>query len=218
MTRLAVDWVSVKEACQILGVHETTLRRWTDEGRISAFRTPGGHRRYRRADLLAFLARGQNVPAEGGVDHLARLALSATRQELGRRLPGEPWRARYRTREEALRASGRQLLGLLVHFAARPGDGESYLHSARQIMRRYGEEAVQMGLSAAETARAFLVFRQSIMQALAQSLDRPPAGDPEGWQILQRAGRFFDELLVATLERYGPGGHAPALPDKEATG
>ncbi len=31
------------------------MRKWTDSGRVSSFKTPGGHRRYRRADLDQFL-------------------------------------------------------------------------------------------------------------------------------------------------------------------
>ena len=31
------------------------MRKWTDSGRIPSFKTPGGHRRYRRADLDGFL-------------------------------------------------------------------------------------------------------------------------------------------------------------------
>jgi len=31
------------------------MRKWTDSGQVSSFKTPGGHRRYRRADLDQFL-------------------------------------------------------------------------------------------------------------------------------------------------------------------
>ena len=59
-------WVSLGRACKQLGVNESTLRRWADEGRIRSFRTPGGHRRYKRADLDAFLERsGPGKPARG---------------------------------------------------------------------------------------------------------------------------------------------------------
>ena len=38
--------VSVSEAAKILGVSESTLRRWDKEGRIVPTKTEGGHRRY----------------------------------------------------------------------------------------------------------------------------------------------------------------------------
>jgi len=38
-------------------VAQSTIRKWSDQGRVPAFYTPGGHRRYRRADLDKFLER-----------------------------------------------------------------------------------------------------------------------------------------------------------------
>lgn len=42
-------------AAELLNVHPDTLRRWADEGRVPVFRTPGGERRFRRADLKVLL-------------------------------------------------------------------------------------------------------------------------------------------------------------------
>lgn len=44
------------EAAEILGVHRDTVTRWSDEGRLACWRTPGGQRRYRRSDVDALLA------------------------------------------------------------------------------------------------------------------------------------------------------------------
>ncbi len=51
-------WVGMRRACEILGVNQSTPRHWTDSGRVPAFLTPGGHRRYREADLFALNERG----------------------------------------------------------------------------------------------------------------------------------------------------------------
>ena len=220
-----MDWVGVKEACSLLGVHEATLRRWTDQGLLQAFRTPGGHRRYRRRDIEAFMTAHQQAalpahPAGGAggparVESLARRTLSETRRELRVRLSSQAWRPRYRNRENDLKASGRELVGLLIQYAAREHPKEALLEQGRATLRRYGREAAQLGLSVPETARAFLVFRQTILDAIGRSLEHPPTADPDGWRVLRRAGRFLDELLVATLEGYAevsrataPGGQA----------
>jgi excisionase family DNA binding protein len=51
------DWLTVGQAARYLGVAQGTIRKWADQSRIPAFYTPGGHRRFRRADLEAFLGR-----------------------------------------------------------------------------------------------------------------------------------------------------------------
>ena len=51
------DWLTLGQAARFLGVAQSTIRKWSDQGRVPAFYTPGGHRRFRRSDLDAFLAR-----------------------------------------------------------------------------------------------------------------------------------------------------------------
>lgn len=43
---------SVREVAERLGVHVSTIRRYESTGQLRpVFRTPGGHRRYRLADI-----------------------------------------------------------------------------------------------------------------------------------------------------------------------
>jgi excisionase family DNA binding protein len=49
------DWLTLGQAAKYLGVAQSTIRKWSDQGRVPAFYTPGGHRRYRRSDLDRFL-------------------------------------------------------------------------------------------------------------------------------------------------------------------
>jgi excisionase family DNA binding protein len=51
------DWLTLGQAAKFLGVAQSTIRKWSDQGRVPAFYTPGGHRRYRRRDLETFLER-----------------------------------------------------------------------------------------------------------------------------------------------------------------
>jgi len=51
------EWLTLGQAARFLGVAQSTIRKWSDQGRVPAFYTPGGHRRYRRADLETFLDR-----------------------------------------------------------------------------------------------------------------------------------------------------------------
>ena len=51
------EWLTLGQAARFLGVAQSTIRKWSDQGRVPAFYTPGGHRRFRRGDLDAFLSR-----------------------------------------------------------------------------------------------------------------------------------------------------------------
>ena len=44
------------EACRILCIHSNTLRRWSEQGMVKAYRVgPRGDRRFRRDDVAALL-------------------------------------------------------------------------------------------------------------------------------------------------------------------
>ena len=49
--------LTVREVARLLHIHPNTLRRWSDRGRIRAYRiTPRGDRRFKRGDIAHFLA------------------------------------------------------------------------------------------------------------------------------------------------------------------
>src|SRR6266513_3944008 len=60
------DWLTLGQAAKFLGVAQSTIRKWSDVGRVPAFYTPGGHRRYRRGDLETFLERSGPGGRESG--------------------------------------------------------------------------------------------------------------------------------------------------------
>src|SRR5919202_4652938 len=60
------EWLTLGQAAKYLGVAQSTIRKWSDLGRVPAFYTPGGHRRYRRSDLDAFLERSGPGGREAG--------------------------------------------------------------------------------------------------------------------------------------------------------
>jgi excisionase family DNA binding protein len=59
------EWLTLGRAASYLGVAQSTVRKWSDSGRLAAFYTPGGHRRFRRSDLDAFLSGSRSAPLRG---------------------------------------------------------------------------------------------------------------------------------------------------------
>lgn len=60
------DWLTLGQAAKFLGVAQSTIRKWSDQGRVPAFYTPGRHRRFLRSDLEEFVDRSGPAAAEGG--------------------------------------------------------------------------------------------------------------------------------------------------------
>lgn len=48
-------FLNVSEAADFLGVSAASLRKWSDDGLVPVYRTPGGQRRFSAGDLEAFL-------------------------------------------------------------------------------------------------------------------------------------------------------------------
>jgi excisionase family DNA binding protein len=66
------------QAALYLGVSLATIRRWTDAGHIACYRTPGGQRRFSRAQLDGFITsmtqEGPTVSVEARQAGAARVA------------------------------------------------------------------------------------------------------------------------------------------------
>ena len=74
-------WVTLGRACEILGVDESTLRRWADAGRLRVYRTPGGHRRFSLANLEELVS-GEGRSASA--NQIGRMAFARIRRQLNR--------------------------------------------------------------------------------------------------------------------------------------
>ncbi len=59
---------STSEVARYCHVTADTIRKWAEAGKIHVFKTPGGHRRIRREDLVQFL-RNNNIPIHIELDN-----------------------------------------------------------------------------------------------------------------------------------------------------
>jgi excisionase family DNA binding protein len=135
------DWMTLGQAAKFLGVAQSTLRTWSDHGRVPTFYTPGRHRRYRRGDLEAFLVRsgsgrGQTGPPvlliddDNGMRQLVRLELEREGYDVQEAGSAEEGLAAIETRKPEL-----VLLDVMMPHA----DGWEML---RQIQERYGAGSI----------------------------------------------------------------------------
>ena len=55
-----VDLLTSGEVAEMFDVDRKTVIRWALTGSLPSFKTPGGHRRFYRADIQAWLTGGQS--------------------------------------------------------------------------------------------------------------------------------------------------------------
>lgn len=83
------EYITPAETARILGVHPQSLRRWEKEGKIKAYRTPGGQRRFLKTEIERLSGREQAIRTIC----YARVSTSSQRDDLERQ--SEYLRERY---------------------------------------------------------------------------------------------------------------------------
>lgn len=198
------EWINLGDAADFVGVHPTTMRAWADKGEIPSQRTPGGHRRFRRQDLEAWLE-AQSHSQQAGAQLIMQNTLGQARLKLTEgSLNGQEW---YQQLDEKLRSdhqqSGRRLLQLIMRYASANGRDEAALDEARQIGRNYEAVGRSNGLSLTDTIRAYLFFREFLFQTIYDMTEATGSGSPTDWGKIRRlAGKFTDEVLLALVEAH----------------
>ena len=54
-----MKYLNSKEVGMIMGVHVSTVKRWTDAGKLPCYQTPGGHRKFILSHINEFLAKNK---------------------------------------------------------------------------------------------------------------------------------------------------------------
>jgi len=201
----ADQWLSLSRAAAFLGVHPGTLRAWADRGEVPAHRTPGGHRRFWRADLEARLAAERRQQPRPDIQIVIHSALGRARMETsGGSLDEVPWYRRFdEPAREQHRKLGRELLGLLLRYLSDTAGREELLAEARRHGRRYGRLSRHLGLALDDAVRAFLYFRDTLADSvigLAETLDPRLA---HNWaDTFRQINTFTNEVLLAMIQAY----------------
>lgn len=193
------EMLSISEASRLLGVNEATLRQWTDEGKIDAFITPGGHRRYSRADLKKFTHASQkSVSVKELAGHigettprhreLGRMSLELARQSAD--TAGE--------QHKQLAALGRRLLYLISSYMSETSKRAETMSQAKEAGIGFGQLLASMDIPVTDAVQAFLLHREPILQAATDLMARREPGIRIA-ESIALANRFMDETLVCMI-------------------
>ena len=201
-------WLTIHEACAFLGVDQSTLRRWSDSGKVPVFRTPGGHRRYAEADLRALVGEGPKLQERPCVSRqtITDRSLCGYEDDYLRVMRERPWfRAYGGATQEEHRRLGRRLVDLAVRYASAPAtaaDRASLLDEALQIGEHYGRNGAAYGLSTSETVEAFIYFRFPVVQAVTALIEEQGLAVRRAIRLYAEINQFLDQVLVATVQAH----------------
>lgn len=200
--RLDGEWLSLSAAARLLGVHPSTVRSWSDQGALPVYRTTGGHRRYKRkeVELWAQASRETRI-----VEPFTAMqsAVSQIRFHIADgRLEAEPWYQKLdQEARMQYRLGGMSLVnGLLAFLAA---DGQEARSEAYAIGYEYASRARRYQLSYVEATRAFLFFRDILIEAIMQVYEGANIPSGIAWvDMLHKINTFTDEILLNLLDTY----------------
>jgi hypothetical protein len=192
----------------MLGVDPSTLRRWSDSGKVPVFRTPGGHRRYVEADLRRLIGDEPRAAHRPRISQqtLTDRSLSGYEEEYLRAARERPWYRSYATEnQDEHRRLGRRLVDLAVRYAAmapNAGDRASLLLEGRQIGEHYGRSGAEHGLTPADTVEAFLYFRYPVFRAVTSMIEEDDVATRRAVRLFSEISHFMDQVLTATIQSY----------------
>jgi len=193
--------VTIGQAARILGVSEVALRYWTDEGRIKAFVTPGGHRRYSKTELQNFISFHQNaVGVKELIDEIE--ATSKLHKEIVcTSLVTKEWYAQLsREKTTALSHLGREMLNIIIGHLNEPNETLRFLGYARKVGQGFGEALAGLKLSLTDSVEAFILHRDPIMKAVTHFIDRREAHTGTIVEAIPVITRILDEALLSLVE------------------
>ena len=185
------QWLSLRDACRLLDVSNTTLRQWADNGYLRVYRTPGGHRRFLRDDVESFANSPGQAREQGRGDAIEGSALRKIRRNLNRNdVLQQPW---YQSVEEGgkvrMRLFGRRLLSLLLQETGPRRRRQELLVEAHLLGREYGTEMSERGVTLKDTIEAFVFFRTMVLDST----------NPSSWSRIIEAA---DRVLVGLADSY----------------
>ena len=200
---LTTRWITLGQACKLLGVNESTLRRWADAGHVRSFRTPGGHRRFSEEDLRSLVA-GQAPASREPYTGISNLALARIRRRLQRgRSQSANWYSGLDEEErEQMRPLGRRLVNLVSEYLTSGNRRGGVLEEARGVAREYGRIVVRDGLSLRDALEGFTFFRKMLDEAAQEEAQKSDLTVEKALELWELLSNLEDQVLLSVAESY----------------
>lgn len=196
------EWLSLSEVADLLGVHPSTVRSWSDRNRLPVVRTEGGHRRFKRSDVELWMQSHQ-ADGPGDIAQVVQSALRRTRLQISEgALEQEDW---YQKLDDdarmQYRLSGRFLLQSLMSYLGSSGDSANA--EARSLGYEYASRARSFNLTLLEAMNAFLFFRNMLLESLLPVYEAAAVSSPGVWSnMVRKITSFTDQVMLTLLETF----------------
>jgi len=199
----ANEWVSLRRAAEILGVHPATVRNWADDGKLPFRRTAGKHRRFNVHDLKTYASsQGELQPLE--VQVIIQNALGKTRMQVGNdNLKNTQWYTAMSAETKThMREEGRRVLEAIREYVAN-GAPDEQLAQAISIGKEYAERLVDDQVSLPQALRGFFYFSDFVVNSiLTWSELSQPSNSSEWATLLKQVNTFINTMLLSIVEYY----------------
>ena len=197
------EWLTLSNAAKLLGVHPSTVRLWSDKGALPVHKTEGGHRRYKRSEILLWAetnskSREEALEPEGMMQEVVK---NVRMQISEGRLQVESW---YQKLDEEARTqyrmSARSLFqGLMTYVTTNGKEAES---EAYAIGYEYASRARRYNLSYVDAAKAFLFFRDTLIASVVKVYTEAHVPTRKATEMYAKMHAFTDDILISLLETF----------------
>ena len=199
------EWLSLRQAADMLGMHPATVRLWADRNELPSRRTSGGHRRFRRADIEARLRHDTERKPRPAAQLLVQSVLGRVRFAFNDgTLNTLPWYQHFDdSAREAYRSLGRRVLELLLHALTGGTSPDELRSEAMQLGVEYGSITRNSHVPVADAVRAFLYFRSMVDESVLQLAQVQGVHDHQDipWaESLYQIQALTNEILPALIE------------------
>ena len=197
------EWLALSDAAKLLGVHPSTVRLWSDKGVLPVHKTQGGHRRYKRGEILLWAETNSKSKKEAlAPEGMMNEVVKNVRMQISEgRLEAESW---YQKLDEEARGqyrmSARSLFQGLMNYVTT--HGAEAINESHAIGYEYASRARRYKLSYVDAAKAFLFFRDSLIESVIKVYNEANVSSKKATEMYSRMHAFTDEILISLLETY----------------